>query len=131
MNRWFEGFLAGQEEKGSDTPTAARAKSARSLPTTKARDSAGLESHLRPTLAGLEASMRRLIAADVRIAIFITTTDAGLHITDERIVRGEDDARAAWRDGAVVFDAGEMFAYIRLNPEERRLFRSLKTSKQK
>lgn len=74
----------------------------------------------------LEASRKRLECADIRVAVFITETDAGLVIRGAQLVQGEQASRDAWSQGAVVFHATEMHAYIGLTPSERRLFRNLK-----
>jgi hypothetical protein len=68
----------------------------------------------------------RLLAADIRVALLITETDAGMEITSYRIVQGESESRRAWREGALVFDMDEMFVYIDLSSEERKLFHKLK-----
>ena len=79
-----------------------------------------------PTAAELSDSLKRLEAADIRVAVFITETDAGMIITGEQLVQGESESRQAWSKGALVFDAQEMSAYIQLSPAERRLFLGLK-----
>ena len=78
----------------------------------------------------LAASAGRLQDADIRIAIWVTETDAGLQVTGERIVQGEAQARKAWQDGGIVFAPGEMLAYISMSPAERKLLRDVKSVRQ-
>jgi hypothetical protein len=77
---------------------------------------AELLAHL-ATTAELLSSMKRLEAQQISIAVWPTG--------EFRVVTGEAVGQA-WRDGGMVFDPGEMYAYVQLNPEERKLFRELK-----
>jgi len=71
----------------------------------------------------MEQSRRILEAEDIRIALWITETDAGAKVTD-RLILGADEARLAGAEGALVFTPADMFAYIELDPHSRELMRN-------
>jgi hypothetical protein len=73
----------------------------------------------------LEASKRRLEAADVRIAIFISETDAGLRVTNREILT-DAEAKQALIDGAVIYTPADMYLYIQLEPGERQMLHAFK-----
>jgi hypothetical protein len=70
----------------------------------------------------LEESMRRLEAANIRIAVFVTEIDAGLQVS-HREVRNDSEAQQAITEGGVIYTPMDMFAYIQLAPNERRILR--------
>jgi hypothetical protein len=75
----------------------------------------------------LAESMVRLEAANVSIAIVVTEIDAGMVISEQRVVCGEVALRRAWESGAIVFSPREMFDYVRIAAaERRRIFREIK-----
>jgi len=74
----------------------------------------------------LEASMKRLEAADISFAIIMTETDGGLAITQQYPVQGEEAKRRAWASGAIVFHPDEMYAYVRLTQRERKMLHEFK-----
>ena len=70
-------------------------------------------------------SMRRLQAADIRIAIFISDTDASLQVYGREIWTDSDE-RLAVAEGAAFYTPMDMFAYIQLQPHERRMLQTFK-----
>ena len=73
----------------------------------------------------LEASIRRLEAANIRIALFVTEIDAGLQVSDSQ-VRNDSEAQQAMTEGGVIYTPMDMFAYIQLAPNERRILHDFK-----
>jgi TubC N-terminal docking domain len=73
----------------------------------------------------LEASMRRLEAADIRLAIFISEIDAGLCLTD-RVIRTDAAAEQSVSEGAVIYTPADMWHYIQLEPRDRRRLHEFK-----
>jgi hypothetical protein len=73
----------------------------------------------------LEASMRRLEAADMRIAIFISEAEAGLRVTD-REIRTDAEAKQAAIEGEVIYTPSDMYHYVQLEPHERRVLHDFK-----
>jgi hypothetical protein len=73
----------------------------------------------------LEASMRRLEAADIRVAIFTSEADAGLRVTDRRI-RTDAEAKQAVIEGGVIYSPADIYHYIQLEPCERRMLHAFK-----
>jgi len=114
MNRWFEEFLSNAEArnvlKNSISPTDKTDKTPEDTSSTTAE---------------LEASMRRMVAADISIAVWVTEIDAGIKVTD-RLVQGNAVAKQALAEGAVVYTPQEMMAYIQLEPHQRRMLHSFK-----
>ena len=58
----------------------------------------------------LEASRAQLEATDIRVAVFVAEFDAGLVVTRERLIQGEEQAREVWEAGGLVFTADEMLS---------------------
>ena len=73
----------------------------------------------------LSDSMRRLEAADIRVAIFVTEIDACLLVVD-REIRTDAEANQAITDGAVIYNPADMLAYIELPLRERRMLHEFK-----
>jgi hypothetical protein len=78
----------------------------------------------------LSESAARLQDADIRVAVYITETDAGMVVSD-RLVQGEAQARQVWEEGGMVWTADEMLSYVNLSRAERRLFLELKGIRQR
>jgi hypothetical protein len=115
MNKWFEEFLADIEMKNSQKSPISLTDKTDKTP----------EVDMSPVTTELEASMRRMVAADISIAVWVTEIDAGIKVTD-RLVRGTAEARQAPAEGAVIYSPQDMWGYIQLLPNERRLLHEFK-----
>jgi hypothetical protein len=73
----------------------------------------------------LYLSMRRLEAADIRIAMFVTEIDAWLQVTD-REVRNNAEAQQAINDGGVIYTPSDMYCYVQLDRYQRRMLNDFK-----
>jgi len=74
----------------------------------------------------LSESAARMQDADIRVAVYVTETDAGMVVAD-RLLHGEAQARLVWEEGGIVWTGDEMLSYVSLSPSDRRLFRDLKS----
>jgi hypothetical protein len=69
------------------------------------------------SMVELQDSMKRLDAMRLSVAVF---ADGAMRIITDGA------GGQVWRAGGTVYSPGEMYAYIQLSPEERKLFRQMK-----